>query len=164
MDRVCDWDASVVIHDGKLHSLTPCFQSGPFDEKLRNRIVSRSDNGCRFQLYTSRKEAFRECATNAVVLHLSGSPTAVLELKLSKPAQLTVRKTLAELAENNEIEFTGAFTSESLIVHRLVTPDMFRAGFKIADRGKRGQPDWYYNRVTQTNGHQAWSSPIWVEG
>lgn len=164
MDRVCDWEATVTIHDGKLRSVTPCFQSGPFDEKRRNRIVSQSENGCRFQLYTSRAQAFDERATNAVVLHLSGARSSVLELTLSQPSAMTVRRTLGELAENNEIEFTGAFTSESLVVHRLVTPDYFRASFRVADRGRRGQTDWYYVRVVQTNGHQAWSSPMWVDG
>ena len=164
MDRVCDWEASVTIHDGKLRSVTPCFQSGPFDEQRQNRIVARAENTCRFQLYTSRNQAFRERATNAVVLHLSGSRSSVLELTLSRPASMTFRKTLGELAENNEIEFTGRFTSESFVVHRLVTPDLFRASFRVADRGRRGQTDWYYARVVQVNGHQAWSSPIWVEG
>ena len=29
-------------------------------------------------------------------------------------------------------------------------------------RPKAKEPDWYYVRVTQHNGHMAWSSPIWV--
>ena len=77
---------------------------------------------------------------------------------------MSFRKTLGELAENNEIEFTGPFTSESFVVHRLVTPDVFRASFRVSDRGRRGQTDWYYARAVQTNGQMAWSSPIWVEG
>ena len=164
MARVCDWEATVTIRGGTLVSVTPCFQAGPFDEERRNRIVARSENSCRIQLYSSRLEAFEERATNAVVLHIKGDPSAAVELELTKPAKMTFRKTLGELAENNEIEFTGPFTSESFVVHRLVTPDLFRANFRITDRGRRGQTDWYYARVTQTNGQMAWSSPIWVEG
>ncbi len=164
MARVCDWDVETTLSNGKLLSLTPCFQSGPFDEVRRNRILSRSGNSCRFQIHTSRREAFEERPTNAVVLHLAGGPESVLEVTLTRPTPLKFRKTLAELAEHNEIEFTGPFTSESLLIHRLVTPDLFRAAFRASDRGRRGQTDWYYVRVTQANGHQAWSSPVWVEG
>ncbi len=164
MARVCDWEATVTLTNGKLLSVTPCFQSGPFDEARRNRILARSANSCRFQLYTSRKDAFEERPTNAVILHLAGRRDTRIELALTRPSRVTIRKTLAELAANNEIEFTGPFTSESLVMHRLVTPDLFRANFRFSDRGRRGSSDWYYVRVTQANGHQAWSSPIWVQG
>lgn len=163
MARVCDWEVDVTLANGKLLALTPCFQSGPLDEARRNRILARSENSCRFQLYTSRQQAFEERPTNAVVLHLAGGRDAALEVNLTRPQRMSVRKTLAELAENNEIEFTGLFTNESFVIHRLVTPDLFRASFRVTDRGRRGQTDWYYVRVTQANGHQAWSSPIWVE-
>ncbi len=163
MNRVCDWDVSVRVHEGKLLSVTPCFQSGPFDENRRNRIVSRAERECRFQLYSSRSQAFGERATNAVILHVAGGRNSSLEVAVGKPAEVTVRKTLGELAEYNEVETTGPFTAESFIVHRLVLPEQFRASFRMSDQGRRGREDWYYVRVTQVNGHQAWSSPIWVK-
>ena len=49
-------------------------------------------------------------------------------------------------------------------MHRLVTPEFFRLSFELPDKGRRGRSDWYYARVCQANGDQAWSSPIWVEG
>ena len=115
MARVCDWEVTATIRDGTLVSVTPCFQAGPFDEERRNRVVARSENSCRIQLYSSRLEAFEERATNAVVLHIKGDPSAAVELQLTKPSKMTFRKTLGELAENNEIEFTGPFTSESAL-------------------------------------------------
>ena len=36
------------------------------------------------------------------------------------------------------------------------------ASIRWHDRDKRTGADWYYVRVTQHNGHMAWSSPIWV--
>ena len=33
-----------------------------------------------------------------------------------------------------------------------------------SDTGKRRDGDYYYVRVSQLNGAQAWSSPIWVGG
>jgi len=68
------------------------------------------------------------------------------------------------LLEGGEIEFTGAFQSESILLHRLVTPEFFRVSLSRRDRGKKGSADCYYARVYQTNGQQAWSSPIWMEG
>lgn len=164
MARVCDWDVKVSVTDGELAAVTPCFQSGPYEEGRRNKVLDRKEKSCRLELYTSRKDAFEERATNAVVLHVKGDPNAVLELELTKPSKLKFRRTLGELAENNEIEFTGPFTSESFIVHRLVTPDLFRTNCKFNDKGTRGKTSWYYLRATQANGHQAWCSPFWVEG
>jgi hypothetical protein len=33
-----------------------------------------------------------------------------------------------------------------------------------ADPGDGSGPEWYVVRVTQTDGHRAWSSPVWFEG
>ncbi len=46
------------------------------------------------------------------LLYLARGPEEKLEVQLEKPAAMTLSKTLGELAENNEIEFTGPFTSE----------------------------------------------------
>lgn len=164
MARVCDWDGAVTVEGGKLLSVTPCFQSGPFDENRRNKVLSRTGDGCRFQLYTSRRQAFAERATNAIVLRIAGGREAQLNLRLTRPSKLELKRKLGALAENNEVEFTGPFTSESLIVHRLVMPGQFRATARFADRGEKGATDWYYVRAVQVNGHQAWCSPVWVEG
>jgi hypothetical protein len=45
---------------------------------------------------------------------------------------------------------------------RLALEDMSRLRFTMRDRGAAGREHAYYVRVTQTNGQQAWSSPIWV--
>ena len=164
MARTCDWDLTVTVRNGKLLGLASCFQSGPFDERRRNRVLERSNARVRIQSYTSRTDAFRERATNSVVLHVAGGRGAVLECSMTKPAARTVRKTLGELLEAGEIEFTGAFQSESVLLHRLVTPEYFRVSWSRADRGRKGAADCYYARVFQANGQQAWSSPVWVEG
>jgi hypothetical protein len=141
----------------------PCFQAGPFDEKRRNRILSRSETSCRFQSYTARADAFAQRATNSVVLHLAADRNATIELALTKPVEMKVSARVGELAVHNDIHFTSGFQSESFILHRLVTPDQFRASLTVKDTGRVGQGDWYYARVTQMNGHQAWSSPVWIE-
>ncbi len=162
MARIADWDVRAVIHDGKILRATPFLQSGPFDESRRDSVSLEDERTCTLKLHTSRLQAFEEAATKGVVLDLEGGRDATLEITLKKPTEMTFRRTLGELAENNEIEFTGPFTSESFIVHRLVTPDLSRCRVRHTDQGREGDTDWYYARVTQANGHQAWSSPIWV--
>jgi hypothetical protein len=163
MARIADWDVTIRVRDAKIAAITPCFQSGPYAEDRRDRILSRDETSCRIQMHTSRMQAFEEAATKSVVLELRGGRNAALQLELSKPSELKFSKTFGELAENNEIEFTGPFTSESFLVHRLVPPDLSKCSLRHGDRGRgEDQTDWYYVRVTQANGQQAWSSPIWV--
>jgi hypothetical protein len=162
MARTCDWDFTCKVANGKLLEVTPCFQSGPFDEERRNKIAERSATSCRVISYTSRTDAYEERATNAVVLKIEGGPSTVLDINLTKPSRMTITKRLSELLESSEVAFTGQFTSESMLIHRLVTPEFFQARFTVKDKGTPGADDYYYARVVQTNRHQAWSSPIWV--
>jgi hypothetical protein len=61
-------------------------------------------------------------------------------------------------------QFTGPFTSESILIHRLLVPESYSLGFTWTDGAlASGDAHYYMVRVTQSNGHMAWSSPIWVE-
>jgi hypothetical protein len=46
---------------------------------------------------------------------------------------------------------------------RIGRDDMSRLRFTVHDRAAAGREHAYYVRVTQANGQQAWSSPIWVK-
>jgi hypothetical protein len=163
LGRVCPWEMTVRIRGGRFLGAVPCFQSAPFDEDLRDRLRRVSASEIRLQSHTSRVGCFAEDPTKAVVCELEGGPDATLAVELQKPARQTVNVRLAELAEDNVITFTGVFTSESYIVHQLVGPGHYSATVRFHDRPSvRKGPDWYYLRVTQHNGHMAWSSPIWV--
>ena len=163
MNRTCDWDFDLRLDTGKILDAVPCFQSGPYDEKRRNRIERLSDSTFRAVSYTSRTDAYAERATNAVILRIAAPPSAWLELTLRQPRAMSIRRKLGDLIESSEVELTGPFQSESVLLHRLVRPEMYRVSTRLRDLGKAGQTDWYYARVYQSNGHQAWSSPIWVE-
>ena len=84
-------------------------------------------------------------------------------MTFSAPAQLTFTKMLGELAESNDVLFTGEFSSESVLLHRVVFADNYRARFRYSD-AEWTSDAWYQVRVAQTNGSYAWSSPIWVVG
>jgi hypothetical protein len=92
---------------------------------------------------------------------------------------MTMTKSLRRLAQSSDTEITGPFTSESILLHRLVFAENYRTEFDFVDeRGSfagaqdgcarrpagadRVLADWYYVRVVQTNGSIAWSSPIWL--
>ncbi len=162
MARVCDWKFNVDIKGGKIISATPCFQSGPFDEDRRNKLTAVNDNHCEVISYTSRKQAYEERATNSIILEIQGSPQTQLSMSLIEPTKLTVTKTLQQLAAADDIAFTGPFTAESIMLHRVVFAGNYQTEFEFTDKAETGKTDWYYVRVTQANGSLAWSSPIWV--
>ena len=85
-------------------------------------------------------------------------------LSLTKPAEHTLTKSLNDLAESTEIFFTGEFSSESVMFHRVVFPENYRTEFTFVDDSDTASTDWYQVRVAQTNESYAWSSPIWVGG
>lgn len=161
MARICDWQFEVKVTGGKIISATPCFQSGPFDEMRYNELTMTKDK-CQITSYTSRLQAFAEQATNSIILEIQGSPETELSLSLNQPQPLVMQKNLKDLESSNEILFTGPFSSESFMIHRLVFHDHYYTLFDFEDRSSEKTNDWYYVRVIQSNGNIAWSSPIWL--
>jgi hypothetical protein len=162
--RVCPWDMTLRIAGGKFHRVLGCFQCAPFGEELRDRLRPVSDNEVQLRSHTTREHCYGEDPTKSVICELEGPPEAVLSLELREPAAKTISAPLSALVDDNVVEFTGGFTTESLIVNRLVGPSEYSATIRWQDRkrDKSATPDWYYVRATQHNGHMAWSSPIWV--
>lgn len=163
MARVCPWEMTVRIHGGRLLKASPCFQSAPFDENLRDRMRIVSDREIHLISHTTREQCFAEDPTKALVLELEGDSESVLSIQLRKPVEQVVKARLTELIDDNIVTFTGVFTSESYIIHRLVASTEYAAAIRWRDRRPaESGPDYYYVRVTQHNGHIAWSSPIWI--
>jgi len=163
LERITDWEFDVSISGGRIVSATPCFQSGPYSEDRRNKITELDDLQCKFISYTSRKQAYEERATNSIILEIQGSAQTELNITLSQPIKTQLNKSLGELAESSDITFTGGFPSESIMLHRIVFSENYRTEFEINDEHVTDSTDWYYVRVTQTNGSLAWSSPIWID-
>ncbi len=163
LGRVCPWDVTFTLRNGRFVRSWGCFQTAPFDEKLRDRLQQVSDTEVRLQSNTTRVQCYGEDPTKAVVFEVEAQPDAVLTVKTTKPVQQTVRTALKDLIDDNVVTFTGVFTSESHILHRLVGPSEYSATLRWNDRRPNAEGgDWYYVRATQHNGHMAWSSPIWV--
>ena len=163
LGRICDWDMSIRIENGKILRSLPCFGASPFDEERRDRLRTISETELHLQSATTRVQCLGEDPTKSLVLEVEAEPEAVLSLKLLQPAEQSLSARLEDLVQDNVVEFTGPFTSESFIIGRLISPSEYSAEVRWTDRGSgEGGPDWYYVRVTQHNGHMAWSSPIWV--
>jgi hypothetical protein len=160
LGRTCDWDAVIRLEGGTFLRALPCLQSAPYDEQRRDHLEMVSPTELRLRSHTTREDCYAEDPTKSLVMELDATGDAVLTIQLSQPSSQTIRAPLKELIEDNVVEFTGVFTSESLIVHRLVGPAEYQATIRWHDRS--AEADWYYVRVTQHNGHMAWSSPVWV--
>lgn len=163
LGRICHWDMTIGLEGGRFRRALGCFQSAPFHEDLRDELKLVSPNELHLRSSTTRQTCYAEDPTKAVVCEIEGRPDATLSLKLRKPVEQVVSVRLAQLVDDNVVTFTGGFTSESYIVHRLIGPSEYTATLRWTDsRDPDEGPDWYYVRVTQQGGHLAWSSPIWV--
>lgn len=163
MTRICDWDITITLEGGLLENVQPCFQAGPLDETRRDKILERSDKHLRVQSFTALREQFEDIPTKAVVLKIRGGPETRVIVTLNKPTNVSLSQTFQQLAQSNEMLFTGDFPKESAMLHRLVFHDHYHTSYSIRDTDDGDDSTWYYLRAVQANNQYAWSSPIWVE-
>ncbi|MCZ6675446.1 MAG: DUF3604 domain-containing protein, partial [Verrucomicrobia bacterium] len=71
-----------------------------------------------------------------------------------------LRKTGKAVAE---VEIDDFYT-DTITLQRVISDPPISHHFEYLDTDNPQHGDYYYLRVTQINGHQAWSSPIWVGG
>jgi hypothetical protein len=162
MTRVCDWDIHITLEGGELVGVQPCFQSGPLEEERRDRIESRSPAHLHLKSFTALRQQFEDYSQKAVVLAVRGGPGTRITVRLESPTQVSLSQSFKQLAESNEMLFTGDFPKESAMLHRLVFHDHYHTRGTVLDEDDGDGPSWYYVRVIQANEQYAWSSPIWV--
>jgi hypothetical protein len=164
MERICRWDVKISIEGGTFGGVERHFQCGPFDEELRDRLTRQSERELHLRSFTSRKQAYLEDATKSLVLEIEADPEATLILEFSQPSEKRFVVPVADLILDNTVEFTGVFTTESFVLHRLVSPEEYTCRVQWQDKGREQQEggDMYYIRARQHNNQWAWSSPIWV--
>jgi hypothetical protein len=164
LERVCEWKMEIRIRGGRVVGLERCFQSGPFGEEIRDQARQVSDDRITLHSFTSRRQAYLQDPTKAIILDIDAQENAQIELQVESPASLTRTIPLGSLVDDNDVTFTGVFTSESIRLHRLVFPEesSCRIRWEEKRREETQSGDLYYVRVRQHNGHYAWSSPVWV--
>jgi len=62
--------------------------------------------------------------------------------------------------ENHDVIY---HTSDKMRIMRALPEQAWTLNGSFTDTGERTEKDYYYIRVRQTNGHMAWSSPIWIK-
>ncbi|HUV39410.1 MAG TPA: hypothetical protein VMY39_07330, partial [Planctomycetota bacterium] len=64
------------------------------------------------------------------------------------------------VVENPDIYFANA---RKIKLHRAVPEAAWKVDHTFGDLVLEPGPNWFYVRVTQTNGQLAWSSPVWID-
>ena len=164
MTRVCDWVFTITIENGKLERYQPCFQSGPLEEERLDQVLSHDEQHIKIKSFTALRQQFEDFSTKAVVMKIVGGPETKIKIQLDSPTRVNLTMTLSQLAESNEMLFTGDFPKESAMLHRLVFQDNYKSEFSFTDKSSGKEDNWYYLRATQANEQYAWSSPIWING
>lgn len=167
MTRVCDWVFTITVENGKLESFQPCFQSGPLEEERLDQVLSHDEHHLRIKSFTALRQQFEDYSTKAVAMKILGGPETRITIQLESPTRVSLAQEFSQLAESNEMLFTGDFPKESAMLHRLVFRENYSSRFSWDDTetdDNRKDADWYYLRATQSNEQYAWSSPVWING
>jgi hypothetical protein len=173
------WNGSLKTREAKILSVEGCFT------RQGQRISRRSDAHCVYQLTTSPRTAAAvgDCQ-QSIVFEIEGALDAKVKLTCEEISEtFTLRELLAssrclvmrkqvetnikqqfglspEQVENPDVFYHNAY---KIKLHKAAPEAGYTASLKFTDsQPKRGR-DFYYIRVSQLNGHYAWSSPIWVE-
>jgi len=104
----------------------------------------------------------------SIRIHVDAGASGYPRLE-TEPVDLEL--SLAEVVDGrlvHELAVTGASAdeigSDSVSLQLFDPSDSLDQAFEYADLGAREDGDYYYLRVTQIDGEQAWSSPWWVGG
>jgi hypothetical protein len=161
LDRICDWQQALSVQGGEVLRMDKCLGGGPFDEDRRHRITLRDAARVDIQSHTSRRGAFHDVATHAVVLQVAGTPETRIDLALQRPAALQASATLGELMRGSANFHAGPYGAESFQLHRAVAASDHRLAITTTLR-PRDLRSYAYLRVRQMNGQLAWTSPFFV--
>jgi hypothetical protein len=161
--RLFDWDIRIKIEGGVLEEVYPCFCAGPLSENHRDRILEKTDRSVRVISFSELKQRVDDFSQKSVALKARGTPQTRINVSIEMPGRPTLTQTFAQLAESNEMLFTGDFPKESAMLHRPVFQENYKTSFTVHDEDDGTEVNWYYVRVVQANDQLAWSSPIWVE-
>lgn len=158
--RTVDWAFDLSVEGGTIEAVHPCLSSGPFDEDRRHRFRAGQDT-LSVTSYTSRKDAFHGNPNQSVVLELAAGPDARIGFTLNKPAEHNYTLALADLAASSMERHVGPYPAESYQWHRLVTAGS--SSLSATHTLDLDGGSYVYLRVTQKNGHMAWTSPVFVD-
>jgi hypothetical protein len=170
------WKGQVAIEGGQISSARGCFTR--FGQHLRQI----SDSAWEWELTTSDRR-FSEDNVQGIVFELTGASDSQLSLAVDGDATrfslddaLRGSRVLplfdeVRAALENQFELAPQdipspdllyHNAPKIKIHRAVPEHGYTAEAAFSDDPPAGR-NYYYLRVSQTNGQMAWSSPIWVE-
>ena len=163
-----DWQVELRVVDGKLRSLEPRFRGHevvePRDSEIHEYSFSHwnalDDNAVQFTTRTWGNPTTSTASTQGMCLEIEASPATRLTGLVNGQA---LDVPLARLLQGPYARYLGGFLSPAYCFHQAVPQSAYSATFGLSHESPGSGQDWYYLRVRQTNGHWAWSSPVWVQ-
>lgn len=180
-DEMHRLDLALRVERGRLLGCQPCFSA------IGQRIHGTDATSCRWQLSIPSRASSegwkKHC--QSVVFDVLGSPSSALRLEMNgcrfglkardarRGSHLfrllgdsaeRIRRTFGLAVSDLENVDPLHFNAHKLKVHLAIPEAAFRVSTRFRDRRPPKGRNWYYVRVTQTNGQMAWSSPVWLSG
>jgi len=171
------WRGRLRIDGGEVAGARGCFT------RFGQRQWREGENEWRWELTTSPRGAGRDNRQGIVFDLVGGSDSWITVETDGVRERFTLREALqgsrvAPLLEEARRELWDQFrlrpediprpdvlyhNAQKVKIQRAVPEGGYTAQASFTDEPPTGR-NWYYLRVSQTNGQVAWSSPIWVEG
>lgn len=173
------WRGNLEVRNARIVKALPAFR-GPTSGKMDSGIDTSPD-GCRWFTRTYPTPGRPGDGSEALLFELECTPESRLRLTMDcEGRSRSVELSPAELLRRSDIYFfddlSGGNGGEKdgshwrrmdqrgkFKVHRGARLEDLTEEIEFTDAQVEGPCDCYYVRVTQRNGHRAWSSPIWVE-
>ncbi len=169
-----NWTGTLEVTGGKLKSVDGRAIQNRLHEHL---TIDQSSNTADFSFITRGESTFLSLQISntsnrtKIRFHLKkDTECQTTPTSYRQPAQIPAQNLTLELSQLNEGGKAVAkikvddFYTDTITLQRVVSDQPRKYQFEYIDSSNPNPDDYYYLRVTQTNGHQAWSSPIWVGG
>jgi hypothetical protein len=164
------WEGSLEVDGAKVKQVLAQGLENPFSESFE-RV---GDNRVEFTIWTRGR-------LDGLALELEGAgPDTVVRVHVEPGTsgypkvdteEVEVELSLADAADGPVVqELSVSYPSRDEVGRDTISLQIFEPAasldqqFEFQDLGERAPGDYYYLRVTQIDGEQAWSSPWWVGG
>ena len=169
-----NWTGTLEVTGGKLNSVD--------GRAIQNRLaehltIDQASNTADFSFITRGESTFLGLqisdTSSRTKIHLrlrEDTEYQTTPTSYRQPARVPAQNLTLELSQLKEKGETVAqikvddIYTDTITLQRVVSDPPREYQFEYVDSDNPKPDDYYYLRVTQTNGHQAWSSPIWVGG
>jgi hypothetical protein len=171
------WEGRIEAPEGRIVSVEKCWT------RPGQRVDAPGNSACAFE-FTTQPVGTRGTNWQANIFEIEGKPSDPISLSLEgKTIRMTMHEAMSRSRVIDFIDEAGDFVKERFEldprtlprrdrlyflghkskVHRATPDDGLNAALVFDDEDPPEGVNHYRVRVTQRNGHMAWSSPVWVE-